>query len=117
MKALKLFLIASSCILFYSCDLGPITPEADLEVRVQGYLSGKAREGIRVQLYRTREDAQDRFDPVTGPLWTDRYGYVEIYGLLTNRRYFVRADARAATTIRRSPKMSFGPNHCVIRIL
>ena len=117
MKAFKPFLITSFCILFFSCDPGPVAPDADLEVRVQGYLSGKPREGIRIQLYRTRADAEDQFDPVTDPVWTDRHGNVEIYGLLTNRTYFVRADARLANTIRRSSTLNFGINYCVIRIL
>ena len=70
-----------------------------------------------VQVYLTREDAEDRLGAIMPPLWTDRYGEVEIFGLDTNRRYFVRADARAAKTIRRSKRLDFGVNICRIRIL
>ncbi len=118
MKILKtLFLALTSGLLLFSCDPGPSTPEADLLIRVEGYLSGNSREGIMVQVYRTREDARDQFDPLTPPLWTDHYGEVEVFGLLTNRKYFVRADANAAKTIRKSRKLDYGSNICIIRIL
>ncbi len=117
MKTLKAICLVLICGLIFSCDPGPATPEADLNIRVQGYFSGNARENILVQVYRTREDAEDQVAPLTPSLWTDRYGEVEVFGLLTNRRYFVRADARATHTIRKSRKLDFGANNCVIRIL
>ena len=100
-----------------ACDNGPRLPEADLLVQVEGYLSGNEREGIMVQVYLTREDAEDQLGAITPPLWTDNYGELEIFGLETNRRYFVRADARATKTVRKSKRLNFGINVCRIRIL
>ncbi|MEM6523437.1 MAG: hypothetical protein AAGF85_02265 [Bacteroidota bacterium] len=118
MKAFKkLTWVAGIILIFIACDHGPRVPEADLLVQVEGYLSGNVREGIRVQVYLTREDAEDQIGAITPPLWTDNFGEVEIFGLDTNRRYFVRADARAAKTIRRSKRLDVGINMCRIRIL
>ncbi len=118
MKAFKnLVFLAAILTTLSACDNGPRVPEADLLVRVEGYLSGNEREDIMVQIYLTREDAEDQIGAITPPLWTDHYGEVEIFGLDTNRRYFVRADARAATTIRRSKRLDFGINVFKVRIL
>lgn len=118
MKTLRtITIILFSSLILASCDPGPSLPEADLLIQVEGYLSGNNREGIMVQVYMTREDAEDQIGAITPPLWTDQFGQAEVFGLNTNRRYFVRADARAATTIRRSKRLNFGPNTCRIRIL
>ncbi|MEM1408534.1 MAG: hypothetical protein AAGG59_17250 [Bacteroidota bacterium] len=118
MKAFqKITFLLLTLVAITACDNEPRLPEADLLVQVEGYLSGNQREGIRVQVYLTREDAEDQIGAITPPLWTDTFGEVEIYGLDTNRRYFVRADARATKTIRRSKRLNFGINVCRIRIL
>ena len=117
MKTLKLLLLIPLIGLIQSCnyDVGP--PEATLVVRTEGYLSGKTRPNIMVQLYYTREDAEDQVAAITPPLWTDSYGEAVIYDLDVNRRYFIRADSRTTKTIRSSKKLDFGDNHRTIRIL
>lgn len=117
MKSLKLILLIPLIIILQSCDpdIGP--PEADLLIRTQGYLSGNSRNNIQVQLYLTREDARRQVAPITPVLWTDSFGEVIIYGLDINRRYFVRADSRTTKTIRRSNRLDYGGNECIVRIL
>lgn len=117
MKSLKLFLLVLLAASIQSCDpaIGP--PEADLIIQTQGYLSGNTRENIQVQLYLSREDARRQVAPITPVLWTDGFGEVVVYGLEINRRYFVRADSQTTKTIRRSKRLDYGGNQCIIRIL
>ena len=90
---------------------------ADLEVSVKGFLSGNPREGVLVQLFYSREDAQDLFEPATVLLETNEWGEVFIYDLDPGYDYYVRVDGLLNRVIRNSGKLRSGTNKCSIRIL
>ncbi|MDN5200796.1 hypothetical protein QQ008_05475 [Fulvivirgaceae bacterium BMA10] len=90
---------------------------ADLEVHVYGLFSGRPREGIRVSLYRTEEDAENNIDPIRVWEYTDYDGNVIFYDLPTNRRYWIKARAQFASNIRKTRRLRSGHNFRSISIL
>lgn len=100
-----------------SCDLQEVIPVSDLEVYVSGSLSGKPREGIKVVLYLSREDAEKEVNAITSTNFTDNYGITIFFNLEGNMRYWVRADPLLFETIRQTPNLKSGLNEFSISVL
>ena len=90
---------------------------SDLEVSVQGFLTGNPRDGVLVQLFYTREDAQDLIYPASPVLTTNEFGEVYILDLEPGVQYFVRVDGLLQTVVRRSGRLRAGANKCTVRLL
>lgn len=103
-------------ILFVACEETEIQP-ADLRVYVNGTLSGKPRENIKVNLYDTKADAENELNPVTVYQYTDVNGFTIFYGLVSHRRYWVRADALLSRRIKETQKLGPGLNQFSLSIL
>ena len=91
--------------------------ESDLIVRVQGLLSGNPRDGIIVQVFETRYDAEHLEFPVSPEMVTDHHGEIYLMGLEPGREYYVRIDALLVTKIKSTNRLREGTNQCTIRIL
>lgn len=111
------FLLLFFALISTSCEPVVLGPEADLRVQIKGTFSGKSREGVQIQLYSTRQDAQNAIDPLSPVLWTDRTGQVEFYELFVNKKYFIRIDGPFGSKTRSSRRLDYGFNNCVINIL
>lgn len=112
---LALGLGLSSC---YTEEFIYVDPaSAELEVQVFGAISGVPREGIRVSLHLTEEDARHNVNPVTDYAWTDYDGFVYFYGLPPGEVYFIRAKALLAKSVRSTPPLGVGYQFQTVPIL
>lgn len=91
--------------------------QADLLVTVKGLLSGNPREGLAVQIFETRDDAEMLRYALTPVVYTDEFGEVLIYGLEPRYEYYIRVDALLITKIKGTGRLRDGANTCVVRIL
>ena len=102
-------------LLFGSCYEYPYS--ADLQVTVKGFLSGNPRQGLLVQVFATREEAEQLYYPLSPVVETNEWGEVFIFGLDPGEKYFLRIDGFIQTRIKRTDKLRNGTNDCVIRLL
>lgn len=117
MKRSILILSITALTLLFTSSCEKYHYYSDLEVSVNGFLSGNPREGVLVQLFYSREDAQDLVYPASPLLETNEWGEVYIYDLDPGIQYFVRVDALLTTVIRKSGRLREGPNKCSVKIL
>jgi len=110
-------LVAFTLILFLGNGCLEENENANLTITVVGTLSGKPRENITVQLFNTKESAEDRVNSVTGRYTTDANGQVTITGLSSGRAYYARADAKLATSYKMTQTLRDGDNTFSMSIL
>lgn len=115
-----LFVLIIACT-FFSCEgeVDFVDPyeKASLQVTVTGTLSFKPREGLKVCVYETEEDAEKRQNPITSTKETNNEGKVIWSNLIPNQRYFVRVDATLNSNINESPLLWPGENEMNMKIL
>ena len=87
------FFVLVTSLSLSSCDElenslpGPV----HLEVSVYGALSAEPREGVKVSIYETEEDALEKTNKITHD-FTNSDGKVWFYDLEENKTYWVRAN-------------------------
>ena len=90
---------------------------ANLTITVTGTLSGNPREDIAVQLYLTRDNAEDRVNAVSGIYRTNADGQATIGAISSGRSYCVRADATLISAYKVTQVLRDGDNEFNMTIL
>ena len=84
---------------------------SDLEVLVTGTFSGEKREGINVNAYLSKEDAQAEINPATATVITNVDGLAYLYNLQSNTVYWIKIHAPLfSTKIRKTHRLKPGEN-------
>jgi hypothetical protein len=114
MKHLLILFIFFSITLLFSCDGSdpePIDPTlAQLEVYVFGTLSNEPRDGIRVSLHATEDDAKDGDDELYGRQFTDSEGFADFINVQPGKIYWVRAKPLITRNVKATQFLVAGRN-------
>ncbi len=114
---LVLLIVFSACTIIVDDEPAPVPISSDLQVHVHGAISGVPREGIKVSLHWTEEEAINNINPVAGYAWTDYDGNVIFLNLPEGEYFWIRAKALLAKTIRSSDYLAPGYNFESVPIL
>jgi hypothetical protein len=107
-----LLLLASSCELIEEEE-----QFSDLEVIVNGSLSGVPREGVSVNVYLTELDAKNEVNPITFSDDTDSNGIVLFPNLDPGSSYWIRANTLLLFSIKQTRQLKVGFNEFEITVL
>jgi len=94
-KSILLLLLSSIIMLLPSCESAEVEPGPYLSVSVEGVLSGKKRNNVRVTLYTSKNDAQYEMNPVDYD-YSDSDGNAT-FSNLEYRTYWARANTILGT--------------------
>ena len=104
-------------LMFFMAGCFEENTNANLTITVTGTLSGNPREDIAVQLYLTRDNAEDRVNALSGIYRTNSDGQVTIGAISSGRSYCVRADATLISSYKITQVLRDGDNEFSMTIL
>lgn len=117
-KKIHIFTLFIGLCMITSCtSIGSSTAvQSDLDVTVNGAISGKPRNNLKVTLFDTEKDADDNTNGIMTE-YTDGSGTAVFLNVDIGRTYWIRAQAIFSKSIRKSGSMKAGKNYFSMKIL